>query len=409
MPLLTRTDLLSLIAEGENSAVEFKRDDIRPRDLAKELVALTNFEGGRVLLGVEDDGTVSGITRSPAEVEEWVMNACRDMVRPAIIPFFQILRDVEPGRHVAVVQVERGSSVHTRWYSGRPFYHVRVGTASRELDPTELERLFQQRGSLRAELRPIPGSSLNDLDRHRLADYFERVRQQSAPEHEDAAGWRTLLTSTEIMVGDGPTCSIAGLLLFGKTPNRFLPQAGITAAVYSGPEKDYTTPEVLRGPLVSLYRESAGTVEVVEPGVIDQAMTFLERHATDPVTLQDGTRRTRRWQYPQEALREALVNAAAHRDYLLAATDIELSVYSDRVEVISPGRLPNGVTPESMRVGIRASRNQLVKDTLQDYGYMEHLGLGVPRKIVRLMRDVNGTDPDLLVEGERFMVKLWRA
>lgn len=407
--LLTRTDLIDLIAGGENSGIEFKRDDIAPRDLAKELVAFVNLEGGRVLLGVEDDGTVSGITRTPAEVEEWVMNACRTLVRPGLIPFLQIVPEVEPGRAVAVVQVERGWTVHQRWFNNRPFYYIRVGSESREMDAPELERLFQQRGSFRVEIRPVPGSGLEHLDLGRLRDYFERVRQQDAPDLADADGWTRLLLNTEIMVQeDTPSCSVAGLLLFGRNPNRFLPQAGITAAVYPGTEKDLTRPTVVTGPMVSLFQDTAAGLEIVEPGIIDRVMAFLERHATDGEELGGGAWRTVRWHYPREALREALVNAVAHRDYLLAATDIEVAVYENRIEIISPGRLTNGITPERMRAGCRAARNQLVKDTLRDYGYMEHLGLGVPRKIVRLMQEANGTDPDLIAEDERFIVRLWR-
>ena len=81
--------------------------------------------------------------------------------------------------------------------------------------------------------------------------------------------------------------------------------------------------------------------------------------------------------YPPEVLRETVVNALIHRDYLLTSTDIELAIYSDRLEMISPGRLPNGITPERMRTGCRAARNQLLKDVMRDYGYLEHMGMGV--------------------------------
>ncbi len=337
------------------------------------------------------------------------MNVCRTLVRPGLIPFFQIVPDVEPGRSVAVVQVDRGWTVHHRWFNNRPFYFIRVGTESREMDQPELERLFQQRGSFRVEIRPVPGSRLEELDLGRLRDYFSRVRQQETPELEDASAWQQLLLNTEIMVeGDEPFCSVAGLLLFGRDPNRFLPQAGITAVVYPGREKELTTPTVIRGPLISLFQERSASPEIIEPGVIDRAMSFLERSVTDGEQLAEGALRVNRWHYPREALREAIVNAVAHRDYLLAATDIELAVYSDRIEIISPGRLPNGITPERMRTGCRAARNQLLKDTLRDYGYMEHVGLGVPRKIVRLMRELNESEPDLIEEGERFTIRLWR-
>jgi ATP-dependent DNA helicase RecG len=120
----------------------------------------------------------------------------------------------------------------------------------------------------------------------------------------------------------------------------------------------------------------------------------------------DG-RRTDRWKdYPIGAVRETIVNAVVHRDYTIAVVDIELSLYEDRLEVISPGRLPNTVTVEKMKAGYRASRNELVKEVLRDYRYLEATGLGVPRKIIRGMREHNGTEPDLIESEDRFTVRL---
>ena len=102
------------------------------------------------------------------------------------------------------------------------------------------------------------------------------------------------------------------------------------------------------------------------------------------------------------------MNALVHRDYLLSGSNVELSIYEDRLEVVSPGRLPNDITPERMRIGCRSARNQLLKDVLRDYSYLEHMGMGVPRKIVKSMREHNNTEPDLVEEAERFIVRLWR-
>jgi ATP-dependent DNA helicase RecG len=98
----------------------------------------------------------------------------------------------------------------------------------------------------------------------------------------------------------------------------------------------------------------------------------------------------------------------AHRDYTITVTDIELSLYSDRLEVISPGNLPNTVTVPKMKQGYRAARNELLKDILRDYGYVEHRGMGVRRKIIDGMREHNGTEPDLIEEQDRFLVRLWK-
>ncbi len=400
--MTTRTELLEIIANGENSGVEFKLDVLQNHDLAKELVAFSNLEGGMVLLGVDDDGNVAGLTRD--RLEEWVMNACRDKIRPAIIPFFQTIKDVEPGKDVAIVRVPRGGDVHSQWHNNRNTYYIRVGSQSREPTPQELSRLFQQRGTFRADLRPISGATVDDLDRRRLKDYFNRIRQQDIPGDDEGAGWESLLINTEIMVEEGVTLS--GILLFGKIPNRFLPQAGIDAAVFPGTEKEYATKEraALRGPMTPLLDQTGATLEA---GLVEQALDFVRRNTPVTAVLEDGTRRVEKRTYPAKVIREAVVNALIHRDYLLADTDIELAIYEDRLEVISPGKLPNGITPDRMRIGTRAARNQLLKDIMRDYGYLEHMGMGVPRIIVRGMKEHNGTDPYLVEEGERFIVRLF--
>ncbi len=400
--MTTRTELLEIISHGENSGVEFKRDVLQNYELAKELVAFSNLDGGMVLLGVEDDGTISGLTRE--RLEEWVMTACRDKIRPGIIPFFETIRNVESEKDVAIVRVPRGADVHSQWHNNRHIYRIRVGTQSREATPQELSRLFQQRGTFRADLRPVSGATVADLDRRRLSDYFGRIRQQNVPEDADGAGWQTLLVNTEIMVEEG--VSLSGLLLFGMAPNRFLPQAGIDAVAFPGTEKDYAAQErrTTRGPMTPLMGQDGN---VLETGLVDQALEFVRRNTPMTAVLDDGGRRVERPTYPVEAVREAVVNALIHRDYLLAHTDIELAIYQDRLEIISPGKLPNGITPERMRAGTRAARNQLLKDVMRDYGYLEHMGLGVPRKIVRGMLEHNQTDPDLVEQDERFIVRLF--
>ena len=386
------------------------------------------------------------------------MQACRDKIRPEIVPYFEVIRDVVPGRDVAVVQVERGWDVHHVWHNQHRTYYVRVGSTSREASSEALARLFQQRGTLRTELRPVSGTSISDLDRRRLRDYFNQIRGQNAPPsnpseewrenveawardkveewarnevetwsrdevemqqrilvedeeqewHEtQEAEWESLLVNTEFLDdGDRRPATVAGLMLFGKDPSRFLPQAKIDAAAYFGSEKDYSAKErsTLRGSIVRL-KGVDGTI--LEPGLTEQAVQFVRRNI-ETVKLEDGVRRQERWDYPEDVIREAVVNAIVHRDYLLSGSDIELSIYSDRLEIVSPGRLVNGITPKRMRIGCRSARNELLKDVMRDYGYLEHMGIGVPRKIIRGMKEHNGTEPNLIEEEERFTVRLWK-
>ena len=244
-----------------------------------------------------------------------------------------------------------------------------------------------------------------------MTDYFDQVRGQSAPtpcpskewrqsveswaRAEDEKRWRTLveykeqewyetqdaewdslLVNTEFLDdGDRRPATVAGLMLFGTNPCRFLPHAKIDAVAYFGTEKDYAANErrTLRGPIVRL-KGVDGTE--LEQGLIEQAVQFVRRNI-DTVTLEDGIRRQERWGYPEDVIREVVVNAIVHRDYLLSGSDIELSIYSDRLEIMSPGRLANGITPDRMRIGCRSARNELLKDVMRDYGYLEHMGMGV--------------------------------
>ena len=398
--MTTRTELLEIIESGENSGVEFKRDDLRTQDLARELVAFSNLEGGIVLLGVEDDGTITGLARQ--NLEEWVMSVCRDKIRPAIVPFFEVVRGVNNNHDIAIVRVPRGYDVHALWHNNTNRYLIRVGSQSREASQEELARLFQQRGSVRAELRPVSGATLTNLDRRRLRNYFGDIRQQDVPDDEDEEAWRSLLINTEVVTEEGVT--VGGMLLFGATPNRFLPHAGIDAVAYPGKEQDYNAQErtALRGPMAPLLTQGG---DIVENGLVEQALHFVQRNTRGTVESRGG-RRVVRPVYPRDALREAIVNALIHRDYLLTSTDVELAIYSNRLEIVSPGRLPNGVTTDRMRFGTRSARNQLLKDVMRDYRYLEHMGMGIPRKIVRGMKEHNGSEPDLIELNERFIVRL---
>ena len=147
------------------------------------------------------------------------------------------------------------------------------------------------------------------------------------------AEWSALLVNTEFLhAGDRTPATVAGLILFGSNPSRFLPQAKIDAMAFFGSEKDYETRErcTLHGPIVGL-EDSDGSL--IEPGFVEQAMDFVRRNAS-AVTLQDGIRSQTQWDYPTEAVREAIINAIVHRDYLLSGTDIEFAIYSDRLEVV---------------------------------------------------------------------------
>lgn len=407
---MNAAELIEIINEGENSYVEFKRDDGQANSLAKEMSALLNLEGGLILLGVEDNGSVSGLARSRDEVELWVMNIARQNLQPGFIPHWSSVT-LEGEKVVGIIRLPQDSF-------GKPYKakhgstwttYVRVGSTSRTATREEEGRLYQSAGVVRYDIKPVVGTDFEDLDLNLLDNYFRKIlKRRDVPDLENTESWRQLLLNVDLLAeSDGVTHStVAGLLLFGRKPNRRIPQAGITATAFPGAEKDYDTTdeEVIKGPLVS---EFSGSGRVLEKGVIDRTVDFVLRNMGTTAWLEGG-RRLRKKAFPDDAIRESIVNAVAHRDYTIVGTDIEISLYSDRLEIISPGRLPNGVTVDKMKDGLRAARNEMLKETLRDYGYVEHLGMGVRNRIIRSMVTHNGKVPDLVEDGERFIVRLWK-
>ena len=282
---------------------------------------------------------------------------------------------------------------------------------------------------MRYALRPVLDTSIRDLDMLRVENYLRAVQWLTeVPDLDDVDAWERVLLNLDILVESQGRAvpTVAGLLLFGHSPNRRLPQAGITATAFKGNEKDYDTEdeELIRGPLVPALSDRRrspqqirsmgvspkrllGQRVIVDTGVIDRAVDFVMRNMGVDAWL-EGARRHRKGAYPLETIREAVVNAVTHRDYTLSTTDVELSLYSDRLEIVSPGRLPNGITVEKMAEGARAARNELIKEVLRDYGYVEHLGMGVRRHLIGYMREHNGTEPDLVEDDSRFTVRLWK-
>ena len=408
---MNRTDLLELIANRENSRVEFKRDDAHPDSLAKEMSALLNLEGGVILLGVEKDQRVTGLTRSIEDAEEWVMNIAQGNLQPAVVPVWSTV--VMPNDMVVgLVELHADSpgKPHKARRGRAWITFTRVGSTSREATREEEARLYQAARLIRYEIKAVPDVGAESFDMDRIDNYYRDVLRRSVPAQTDVESWRQLLLNSDLLVaaGDDVGASVAGLLLFGENPNRRLPQAGVTAVAFPGPEKDYNTVDEqrIRGPLTSRVSKR-GTA--LEKGVIDRTIDFLKRNMGSVAWI-DGGRRRRKKAYPLDAVREAVVNAVVHRDYAREGTDIEVSLYGDRLEVISPGCLPNGVTVEKMKEGVvRVARNELLKEILRDYGYIEHYGMGVRNRIIGAMRRHNGTLPDLVEEDDRFIVRLWKS
>ncbi|MDD2881952.1 MAG: ATP-binding protein [Rhodoferax sp.] len=393
---MLQAELLALIANGENSGVEFKRDDLRPEQLAKEIVALANLQGGRLLLGVEDDGTVSGIARP--ELERWVMDTVFGRyVHPLILPFYEEVA-MDNGQRVAVITLTQGvAKPYVVRQNDREDIYIRVGSTSRLATREQQARLFESGGMLHAELLPVSGTQLEDLDQARLTDYLVNIAgDESAP--GDQAAWEQRLCGLGLMTTrqqGSAVCTIAGLVLFGHSPRRSMRQAGVRWMSFAGDAMDYQAQDdtVLDAPLVALWKGRPGSGRsVVAEGLMERLMDRMRPFiSAEAASITAQLRRETHHRYPMDAVREALLNAMVHRDWT-RATEVEVVNYANRLEITSPGVLQNSMTLEKMLAGQRSPRNPIMVEIMRDYGYVESRGMGVRRKIVPLTRQYSGKE-----------------
>lgn len=387
---------------GEDSFAEFKDVRVVGRSVrspnadqfAGELVAFANAEGGVVFLGVDDDGVVQGIPREVMDlVEQWAVNVASNNCDPPIRPVIRKLRlpvGEEDERDVLLVEVHRGLYVH-RTTSGRWF--VRVGSTKRDLTSPELARLLQERGrAFVFDEQSVFDAAVEDLDEDALDRFFGSDTELPRSD---------LLRNTRV-VTPGPESDIhptvAGLLVFGRHPQTYLPSARIDAAVYRG---------------VELHSDALVHAASIKDSVdrqIDEAMRFVDRFMLRPARKDAG--RTDFPQYDLSAVHEAVVNAVAHRDYSLSGAKIRLFLFADRLELYSPGALPNTMSLESLPYRV-FTRNQLLVSFLSRLrsertgrAYLESRGEGV-RTILGASERHSGRRPQYDLLGQELRLTIW--
>lgn len=385
---MNKSELLEIIAGGEDSYTEFKRDISQRSDFAGELVAFANTNGGQILVGVEDDGTIVGVP-NPQQTEEAIVNIARNNCVPPITPLIDRL-DIA-GRIVLVVQTLRRASTPHENNSGQCY--IRVGSSKRLCTPQERARMLQEASLVHFDESPVAHTTVTDLDLDAFAQYYQRIYEQ--PFTDTDVPLPPMLTNMRFLVTDlegASRLSMAGLLLFGKRPQDFLYYARISAVRWAG---------LTAGEMIIDRQEIMGRLAQQ----IDQAEAFILRN-TRLSTKIESVRQTDQPEYPRPAVREALVNAVAHRDYSLAGAQILLYIFDDRIEVRSPGILPNSVTLANIRTHYSRPRNETIARVLFNLGYVNTLGSGIPR-MIRLLQEQTGREPDLEVGSAQFLVRLW--
>lgn len=395
------SELLDLIDRREGLKLEFKRDDenLSPEDVAKEIVAFANMHGGIILIGVKDDGKISGIQKE--NLQEWLMDTVvSGYVHPRV--FIEYQEVATDNGVVAIVEIqESNAKPHVLRRKNRQDIYVRYGNTCQLATREQAVRLFESGGLLNVEQMPAHGSSIEDLDERRCREHLVDHLQHTDEELEDLS---ELLAVHKFLVGEESSlrCSYAACALFGKFPQRNLPQAGLRLTVYAGTDKDFSPlfDHIYDLPLVE-YRGELRAPDPIEPALHNS--TRLREYISHEEVI-DRTRR-RIWDYPEEAVQELMINALIHRDWT-KQDYVRVVVYSDRLEVISPGALPNGLTIENIKRGASHARNPAMVRVFGRYGYLEAQGMGIRLKVIPLMREHNDCDPEFEATEHYFKVTL---
>jgi ATP-dependent DNA helicase RecG len=393
--------LADLLAQPAGPQLAFVRAKFRPEELAETLAALANAQGGTVVVGGGRGRKVEGVVDVDA-ARDAALEAALLCAPPMVLPLPAVARHGEAT--LLVLQVPPGLP-HV--YSVHGKYLRREGQADQPIPPDALRRLLLERGETSWE-RLIPdGATLEDLDAGKIAAYVRRLGPAAEGDAQAFLFRRGCLAQADgrrRTEDEGSAASVlgrsssvyrptnAGLLLFGEAGavERCFPQCEVTLVRYRGRDMgDEFIREDIRGTLVETVRRAE--IWLSENMRRGSRMLGLER--------QDWV------QFPHGAVREALVNAVAHRDYTVRGEGIRIALFGDRMECYSPGRLPGHVTLENL-VAERFSRNETLVQVLADYGLIERLGYGIDR-MLRQMADASLPPPEFRETAAGFLVTLY--
>lgn len=393
---MTYQDLLEIIANPENSKVEFKLDSERPERIAKEIVGFANFRGGRIFIGVDNNREIQGLSRE--NFEEWLMDTVFGRyVTPSIIPLYEEI--ITPKGIIAVVTIEQG--INKPYYvkeNKRETPYIRIGSTSQIAKGEQLLRMAQESGYYHFEVAPVSGSSYKDIDKELFIHYYRKEFGEDLSKADENLLIEKL-SQLDLLVRNSfneYSASIAGLVIFGKNPGRFLSNHGFRVIHYPGNDIDtnHYFDQIYTTPLAGIKNENE---ETLRSGLIDNIMNKLrEIYAREE--LKDSIHRETDWKIPPRVLRELLVNAIIHRDYTKRNRN-EIRIFNDRIEIESQGRLPNTLTIEKIKAGQKYQRNPILVRFAQDFGLMEHKGLGIRKIVIETLRNA-GMKEALMEETE---------
>ena len=381
-------DILRRIETQEGRYTEFKRG-LNLSDIGKVTCAFANAEGGVVILGVTNEGEIVGVKADAEQVQERLTSSLQTGCNTPVSA--SIGRHRDPIGWVHWVDVPRQRGFEPLRYDGRVW--IRRARSTVEPSPTELQELYNTFGYILTEDQTIQDATVGHIDMDAFYSYLDRLgfdtEEDPQPSIEDDLRNRGVVTE----IGGELRATLYGALAFGKHPQRY-PQTRnlrVECAAYAGGDR---ASDVLQ------VAEAAGRLD----DQVERAVGWflgLGRFETYGSLIRDDLHLL-----PRPAIREALVNAVTHRDYAITGSKVLLEVFDDRVDVTSPGALPNHMTVERLRAGANPrSRNDSMAYFMDAMGYMEQRGRGwlIMR---REMRAFNGTEPGLIQDERNKFVRV---
>ena len=353
---MKRDDLLAGIALGEDSSRQFKVTVKNVDSLASEMAAFANSEGGTILIGVADDGSTPGLSREDiVRINQLISNAASQHVRSPLTVQTENIQ-LPNGRLIIALTVPNG--VDKPYFDKNGVIWLKNGADKRRINSKEeLRRLFQLSDQFHADELPTK-AGIEKIDKLRFRDFLRDFYKLDYP---DSTAERLRLLQNMNLATEGGMLNLAGVLLFAERPEWIKPQFVVKAIRYPGNEihvSDYVDTEDFSGPLRKVFENS---------------LAFVMRNL-HKVQGGRGVNAPGLPEIPEAVFEELLVNALIHRDYLVSAT-IRLFIFDNRIEIISPGHLPNNLTVEKIRTGMSNIRNPILVSFVAK-GLLPYHGLG---------------------------------
>ncbi|MFZ2633944.1 MAG: RNA-binding domain-containing protein [Desulfosalsimonadaceae bacterium] len=373
-------ELIELISRGEDTRTQFKRsqDVTNAKSLAGEMAAFANCKGGRILIGVDDAGSVIGLSPDDIRrINQLISNTATDCVRPSINPETENIS--VGGKLVMVVIVPEGISKPYADNDG-VFWVKSAADKRRVTSREEVQRMLQSADLVHADEVPVEGATSTDMDMDHFGTFFKRQYGESLDESLDKDGISPGQLLNNLGLARKETLNLAGLMLFGSIPQRNRPAFVVKAVSFVG-----------KDPAGDKYRDSqdiGGCLRDMYKGTI----SFLTRNLRR-VQGQQGFNTEGNLEVAPAALEELVVNMLLHRDYFISAP-WRVMMFDDRIELISPGALPNNITVENIRNGVSVIRNPLITSFATKGGELPYRGIGTG--ILRALAAV----PDLELESD---------